>query len=570
MENIKNENPDFLNGIIEFNKDERIIDLKRLYSQPSFFEIISKERSEVTYSSFLKWLLQLNGNNAVEVSPLMLFMDIIIKKSQEQKVEKDSLDVNLMADLLSRKVRLSRTEISTEKSVSEVAYNVLHKENNNTTTPESLLKQAINSKDRIDIFIEAAAVGENSTHKVQIIIENKIDALEGKPNKKKESYNDFSQTERYFLASNVNNIPQFYVFLTRDKKTPEDKHFINITYQDLLDGIILPLLNSQSLNSRDKLLLTEFKNELMFPNIGNFKRNGCIAISKEISKEISEIWKSHESLIVNSILATINEKNPTTFWRLNDSYFNTFPKKELIERLKKLNNPDINSQELENNSKLSLIKLAQENGIGIQEIKSEIPETEFILFKKFYEENNDFILALLSSISKAESKKVDCFFDYLRRINRQGRKKYSVYFRKELKGKPNMGNWNTVFEITKCWAEDNRALFKGLSPDEIVNKLNKEISVKLNSYYANQKILKQLFYEYKEEGEYLYDGSALNGQAITRWDMYKPGAGSDYYFSIFGTKITMAKMWRTPDVENFIKYMIERMGTISLSVEQSV
>lgn len=569
MENLKNENPDFLNGIIEFNKDERIIQLKRLYSQPSFFEIISKERSEVTYSSFLKWLLQLNGNNAVEVSPLMLFMDIIIKKSQEQKVEKDSLDVNLMADLLSRKVRLSRTEISTEKSVSEVAYNVLHKENNNTTTPESLLKQAINSKDRIDIFIEADAVGENSTHKVQIIIENKIDALEGKPNKKKESYNDFSQTERYFLASNVNNIPQFYVFLTRDKKTPEDKHFINITYQDLLDGIILPLLNSQSLNSRDKLFLTEFKNELMFPNIGNFKRNGCIAISKEISKEISEIWKNHESLIINSILATINEKNPTTFWRLNDSYFNTFPKKELIERLKKLNNPGINSQELENISKLSIIKLAQDNGIGIQEIKSEISENEFILFKKFYEENNDFILALLSSISKAESKKVDCFFDYLRRINRRGRKKYSVYFRKELKGKPNMGNWNTVFEITKCWAEDNRALFKGLSPDEIVNKLNKEISVKQNSYYANQKILKQLFYEYKEEGEYLYDGSALNGQAITGWDMYKPGAGSAYYFSIFGTKITMAKMWRTDDVERFIKYMIERMRS-SLFVVQSV
>lgn len=570
MENLKNENLDFLNGIIEFNKDERIISLKRLYSQPSFFEIISKERSEVTYSSFLKWLLQLNVNNAVEVSPLMLFMDIIIKKSQKQKVEKDLSDVNLMADLLSRKVRLSRTEISTEKSVSEIAYNVLHKENNNTTTPESLLKQAINSKDRIDIFIEAAAVGENSTQKVQIIIENKIDALEGNPNKKKESYNDFSQTERYFLASNVKNIPQFYVFLTRDKKTPEDKHFINITYQDLLDGIILPLLDSQSLNSRDKLFLTEFKNELMFPNIGNFKRNGCIAISKEISKEISEIWKSHESLIINSILATINEKNPTTFWRLNDSYFNTFPKKELIERLKKLNNPGITSQELENISKLSIIKLAQENGIGIQEIKSEIPKNEFILFKKFYEENNDFILALLSSISKAESKKVDCFFDYLRRINRRERKKYSVYYRKELKGKPNMGNWNTVFELTKCWADDNRYLFKGLSPDEIVNKLNKEISVKLNSYYANQKILKQLFYEYKEEGEYLYDGSALNGQAITGWDMYKPGAGSDYYFSIFGTKITMAKMWRTHDVENFIKYMIKRMGTIALSVEQSV
>ena len=48
----------YLQKIIEFNSDKDIIALREKYKEPTFFEIISKQRSETTYSSFLKWMFQ--------------------------------------------------------------------------------------------------------------------------------------------------------------------------------------------------------------------------------------------------------------------------------------------------------------------------------------------------------------------------------------------------------------------------------------------------------------------------------------------------------------------------------
>ena len=48
--------PDYYKMIIDFNSDKDIIALREKYKEPTFFEIISKQRSETTYSSFLKWM----------------------------------------------------------------------------------------------------------------------------------------------------------------------------------------------------------------------------------------------------------------------------------------------------------------------------------------------------------------------------------------------------------------------------------------------------------------------------------------------------------------------------------
>ena len=55
---------------------------------------------------------------------------------------------------------------------------------------------------------------------------------------------------------------------------------------------------------------------------------------------------------------------------------------------------------------------------------------------------------------------------------------------------------------------------------------------------------------------------------ITGWDMYPAGSGEEHYFTIFDTKITMVKMWRTPDVANFIKFITKKLGSaFGLNVE---
>ena len=64
----------YLEQIIKFNSDKDIIALREKYKEPTFFEIISKQRSETTYSSFLKWMFQSSNTDLNSVSPILLLL----------------------------------------------------------------------------------------------------------------------------------------------------------------------------------------------------------------------------------------------------------------------------------------------------------------------------------------------------------------------------------------------------------------------------------------------------------------------------------------------------------------
>lgn len=557
---------------VEFTHDKDVISLSEQYREPSFFEIISKARSETTYSAFLRWMFQLNSHKPEDISPVMLLLDVIIKNQHISSQTLSATDLNFLTDVLSRNVKISNVRAEIEKSVGEIAREI-QINNIETETPENILKQAVNSKDRIDIFLECEYVaGGNNSSKFQVIIENKIDSGEGDSKGKggKGEYGKFTQTKRYYLGTNRKDIPQFFVFLTPSgaNQEPNDPHFIHMTYQELLDHVIVPLLSSSSLSSREKKFLEEFRNELMFPNIENIKGRGVIAMSREQSEEITKVWRNHEDLIVKAIVAKVNESGAASFWKLDECYYNSFPREEVKAILKERGLLGGTSK---NPNKKTLLPLAEKSGINVTEITSPDDEQELQLLRKFYNENEDFLLALINSIGDSDRRKVDCFLDYMRSFSRKSRRKYSIYVRDELQGKPYMNNWETVFMLVKIWVEANKYLFKNMTSEEIVATLNKEIPLKENSYYKKGKFLKHLFYEYKETGYYHYDGSYVEGMdpddtRITNWDMYPTGEG--HYLSIFDTKITMVKMWRTPDVENFIKFISKRLGTaFGLSVE---
>lgn len=555
--------------IVDFTHDREVLALKEQYMQPSFFEIILKARSETTYSAFLRWLLQLNSHKSEDISPVMLLLDVIIKNRLSAGQTLSGMDMNFQADVLSRNIKISRVEAETEKSVGEIARDIQKDNNIETETPENVLKQAVNSKDRIDIFLECKyADRENKTSKFQIIIENKIDSGEGdsKGQRGRGEYGKLTQTERYYTGTNRKDIPQFFVFLTPSGTEQEahDAHFIHVTYQELLDHVIMPLLSSSSISSRDKRFLVEFKNELMFPNIENIKGRGVIAMSREQSEEITKIWRKHEALIVKAIMAKINEEGSASFWKLDDRYFNTFPREEVKERLNALHALEGKTK---NPTIKTLMPMVQKYDISLTEIKAPEGKNESDLLTKFYNENEEFLLALISSIGDSDKTNVECFLDYMRSASRRNRRKYSIYVGEELQGKPYLNNWETVFELVKIWVNENKSLFKDLDSEEIVAKLNKEIPRSANKYYGNGKILNQLFYLYQDkDGKYYYDGTDMEGREITGWDMYTPG--DDHYLTINGTKVTMARMWRTPDVENFIKLITKKLGTaFGLNVE---
>ena len=91
---------DYQSKIISFNADADVIRLREHYNETSFFEIISKERSETTYSSFLKWVFKECSTNVGELMPVLLLLDILVKKDVNSQFDK-----SLKTALLSRSVK---------------------------------------------------------------------------------------------------------------------------------------------------------------------------------------------------------------------------------------------------------------------------------------------------------------------------------------------------------------------------------------------------------------------------------------------------------------------------------
>ena len=611
----------YLNKIVEFNSDKELIALQEQYDEPSFFEIISKTRSETIYSSFLKWLFEIKKPHKEIVSPVMMLLDILVKRSFQQ--DPKLIDSDMRRAVLSRKIKISNVHVETEKQVSLLAEEAIGYRND--TDKEILEGIKTYCQDRIDIFIECNVELDGVSKKLQIIIENKIDSTEGGanaakkniPNNLKAAYFDKPQTTRYYIGTHrtdTKDICQIYTYLTplvshrlsnfeklkeeqcqfnKEKKRKnkirilrEDDHFVQINYQDILDGIVIPLLSSPSLTTRNRFFLEEFKNELMFPNIEDFNEQSCIAISQETSDTITKLWGKYRDLILDSIMAsTLTDNNTTTnFWIIDGTYYDHQPRLELLKMLYVKGLFSIMSDdksdpwlvdkyagydekiysELDDSLLFrkgirysSITSLARENGIVTKgeekglELGFSSTSEEGNLLRSFYEENGNFIFAFMNAIKEEERKKIECFFNYL---DKKDRTKYTIFYDNKCIG-ANMGYTATAFAIVKLWATENRSELTGDS-EQVLKKLNEAFPREINSYYERGKWFKQLIYKYRSDGKYEYDDK-LEGEVQANWDFYKPDSRIGHHFNVNGTEVTMLKMWHEVEVESLIKHINE-------------
>ncbi len=272
--------------LIEFNQDQQFIELRERYSTRSFLEIMSVERSENRHSSFLAWLLEAK-DFAVNVKdhPIVHLLDIAIRRLGEQGeiIEKENNAEETKCDAITgengiKNIVLSRNikdidieEVKTEKAVKDVAI----------TEKVKSYKESI--QDRIDIYIKCklrTSVFPDGKE-ITIIIENKVGSTEGQEknynkwnNNSSQGWQEYcqkKQTERYYTACHSNNT--IFLFLTSGVDKGEniveakDSHFISITYQDILNEIIEPLLANQNLSLRVRVLLDEYVLSLSLPGV---------------------------------------------------------------------------------------------------------------------------------------------------------------------------------------------------------------------------------------------------------------------------------------------------------------
>lgn len=321
---------DYASIMLQFNNDPDFIKLRDRYATKSFLEIMSTDRSETRHSSFLAWLLEGKDFPVKEQDhPIIHLLDILIRRESEQSSTEQSTEKLVPDDIknmvLSRNIKsIQIHEVSTEKSVKDVSN--------------------IPSQDRLDIYIHCTIKLKNGESKeIEFIIENKVGSKENGKKKQSEDeveeYYKKTQTERYYFALSKNaknqDSTKIFIYLTpisnadlgnfnklkADQKS-KDEHFINISYQDILDNIIEPLLSSEDISTRIHTLLEEYVLSLSLPALiedkdkikQNIKGSIIMATRQADIEIIKKILKSddYKNLIKESLYSVLQGEDNST------------------------------------------------------------------------------------------------------------------------------------------------------------------------------------------------------------------------------------------------------------------
>ena len=298
--------------LIKFNRDPNFITLRERYSTKSFLEIMSVERSENRHSSFLAWLLEAKDYVVnPKDHPIVHLLDIVIECVKEQN--NVQLPEGIKDVILSRSIKdVVIEEVKTEKPVKEVAV-------------ASDYKDKI--KDRLDIYIKCKLTSTDTDLPIEIIVENKIDSTEGeaknqnKYNKTTDSqeweeYCKATQTNRYYKACYDKQKNRIFIFLTPNKQAnrASNDQFINVSYQDVLNAIIEPLLSNNDIAERVKILLEEYVLSLSLP--GQYSdeekklRPGIVLAERQQDVDaIKELLKNnnYKELVISTAKCLCNE-----------------------------------------------------------------------------------------------------------------------------------------------------------------------------------------------------------------------------------------------------------------------
>lgn len=239
-----NENPD----------NSKVIDY---ISAPNLFDVIGKSRHEMVHSRMLADLLSGRYFVLSKKMSLVHFLDILEARSRQQGIE---IPHEVRESILTRSLNIDAVlDAQTELPI------------------YTYLREPGKSDLRLDVYLKYSLSETLKYHGrkcIEFFIENKVLAKEH--DKQTQSYFDF--------VSNGKSAIQFFVYLSpisqRDlaeyDTVPEEmkpcavdkegrKVYVHISYQDILDKVIEPLLADSGLSDRDRILLNEYANCLELP-----------------------------------------------------------------------------------------------------------------------------------------------------------------------------------------------------------------------------------------------------------------------------------------------------------------
>lgn len=242
--------------------------LRRLNTIP-FIEAIGKGRSETSHSAFLQWLFNATEFNNLVSFPVKSLLRLLALKSWGTP---ELMDKALCTSILTDSININFIRAEIEQST-----------------------KSEYGDGRSDIEIKGSfdyAKKPGNTQSFRIVIENKIDSKEGK-NQCKKYY------EYYSHLDNINYT--IYVYLSPIEPTElSSPHFITITYQDLLNNVLNPLLHDKT-NLSDRALT--YLN-MFVENITSLRTNKSkiqLAMDTELKELLKDFYNNNEELILAAI-----------------------------------------------------------------------------------------------------------------------------------------------------------------------------------------------------------------------------------------------------------------------------
>ena len=293
--------------IISHNKDAQNRKMVAFYDRKSTMEKMGIARSETAHSAFLANLLKSDNGLGLEESAIMWLLHILIEREDNATAYSTSpIPTDVKAAVLSQTLKYDIEEITTEKVIDDVAHSYF------------ATQSQYNNKrcdDRLDIYIKLKVNGLSVKY-LEIVIENKVLQDEnGQKSKNGFGYNSLTQTQRYYTACSYNkssDTAQLFVFLTpeevEEETKAEDKHFIQISYQDVLDTIIIPQLDNNMLTSNERQELENYVDALNLPTLDiQAKKRIVMAMTEEARTDKQTYLKKNKELIINVIKAKEKE-----------------------------------------------------------------------------------------------------------------------------------------------------------------------------------------------------------------------------------------------------------------------
>lgn len=316
-------NKDAKTLILDFNHDPESRKLQSFYRRKAMMEIMGKARDEESHSAFLAWLFEGRDLTASQSdSPLMWMLQILVSREDTVRAPKEPIPNEIKAQILNRSLQFTIDEVKREVVINNEKTHNYFKYNFPYNKDEK------DGQDRLDIYIKCSLTKPNKCEgykTFEIFIENKILSPEGgaKLNKDKffvpevsyngiEKHDDLPQTERYYKAlSHYNDSSnlQFFVYLVPGVHAPcASKHYYQVTYQDILDRILISMIQNEDLSERSKFLIQDYIDGLSIPTLDEKERKRIVmATTKKEVERINAFMKHNELLLYNMLVAMVKK-----------------------------------------------------------------------------------------------------------------------------------------------------------------------------------------------------------------------------------------------------------------------